>query len=368
MIAATSAKPDARAPRWIRSAPWDLALLTFCWVPQFLWVVFGLHLDRGGSAIVGRPEFQTAMIVTLAFTFAHRQYVFLMVFGDGPTFRTRPWSFLAAPVALIGVTALAFFAYPKAPQVWQALLVVGAIWNIWHAVMQRFGLSRMYAGRAGAGLQDPRHARREFGLVWSAVLLVVVAVPTLRLATLRGHPATEAVLAVLAPALTGPAPKVWLACASLLFLGQFAIWTRHELAAPLTLAERMPRLTFLASTAALLAIVAVYGPIVGYLVFGFAHAAEYIAFVHHFAGRKFAHAPAKDAGLAALTLRHPLASAIAIVPACVALYVFLRRHDLTITPVFVVYEVSFAMVHFAYDGWVWKARDPSVGKPLGIAS
>ncbi|MFI5301451.1 MAG: hypothetical protein ACHREM_25470, partial [Polyangiales bacterium] len=273
---------------------------------------------------------------------------------------------------LIGATLIAFLAYPKAPQVWLGLLIVSGTWNVWHAVMQRFGLSRIYAGRAGAGLQDHRHAQREFGLLWSAVLLVVVAVPTLRIETLIGHPATEGVLKVIRPALTGPAPKIWLACASALFLVRLAIWARFEIAASLTFAERLPRLTFLASTLALLAIVVVYGPIVGYLVFGFAHAAEYIAFVHHFAERKFARppsgAPPSDVGLAARVLRHPLGSSLVIVPGCVALYIFLRRHELTLTPVFVVYEVSFAMIHFAYDGWVWKARDPAVSRPLGFTA
>lgn len=40
---------------------------------------------------------------------------------------------------------------------------------------------------------------------------------------------------------------------------------------------------------------------------------------------------------------------------------------LTFTPVFVVHEVSAAMVHFLYDGWVWKVRSPTVARPLGIA-
>lgn len=31
------------------------------------------------------------------------------------------------------------------------------------------------------------------------------------------------------------------------------------------------------------------------------------------------------------------------------------------------YIVGSSFLHFIYDGWIWKVRDPKVGKALGIA-
>jgi hypothetical protein len=144
--------PVARAP-WIKSSLWDLALLSFGWVPFFLFFVFWLHLGSGGAAIVRRPEFKTALLIDLGLIFAHRHYVFLMVFGDRRTFDTRPRAFVGSALAIVLATIAAWLLRGPLPAVWSGVLVASVVWNIWHTVMQRYGIGRIYAGRAGAGLE-----------------------------------------------------------------------------------------------------------------------------------------------------------------------------------------------------------------------
>jgi hypothetical protein len=357
---AVSAAP--RSP-WIRGPLWDLALLSFAWVPFFVLFVFGMHL-ADGRPIFNRPEFKAAVLIDLGLIFTHRHYVFLMVFGDRRTFDARPRAFLASAAAILLTTLVAWLLRGTAPSLWGAVFVVQVVWNIWHTIMQRYGIGRIYAGRAGAGLQSGEHAWRERRLLWSGVILVVIGLLVTRADVLRGNSATEAVLQFLEPISRGTVSVVLLAGTAVAFLAFLVSWASAELEAKIELRDRVPRLAFLGSTFLLLVIMYAYGPVIGFLVFATAHAIEYIAFVHHFAGRSYA---ARRDGLAARVLRHPLRSALVVVPVSFGLYAWMRLSGIAFLGVFVVYETTAAMVHFAYDGWVWKARSPTLRKPLGLA-
>jgi hypothetical protein len=144
----------------------------------------------------------------------------------------------------------------------------------------------------------------------------------------------------------------------------FAVWLRHELRADLALRARVPRWLFLASTLGLFAVFVVHGPIVGYLCFGVAHALEYVAFVHHFGQQKFARGPDIRSPAAAL-LRRPLHTAPLLIGGLLLAFVLLydqRRAD-----VYLVYYMGTSVLHFLFDGWIWKVRRPEVRAPLGVA-
>jgi hypothetical protein len=135
------------------------------------------------------------------------------------------------------------------------------------------------------------------------------------------------------------------------------------MAARLTWRERVPRLSFLASTIALLIVFVVHGPIIGYLCFGTAHAIEYVFFLHHFGRRKFAQRP-DDTGVVARMLRHPLRWAPVLVGSLLAAFLLLR--DVQDTEAWLVYYTATSLLHFLYDGWIWKVRKPEVARPLGL--
>jgi hypothetical protein len=113
----------------------------------------------------------------------------------------------------------------------------------------------------------------------------------------------------------------------------------------------------------LLGVFVVHGPIVGYLCFGVAHALEYVAFVHHFGQQKFAQSGAP--GLTAALLRRPLLTAPLVIGVLLGAFILLGDHRTA--DVYLVYYMGTSLLHFLFDGWIWKVRRPEVRRPLGVA-
>jgi len=81
-----------------------------------------------------------------------------------------------------------------------------------------------------------------------------------------------------------------------------------------------------------------YSLVVGYIVFAFSHALEYIAFVNIFVNSKYK--KRQDSGS-----------------------LFGMNLD---ENAFTICIVGSSFLHFIYDGLIWKVRKPEVGKPLDI--
>lgn len=364
--------PPATPAPWIRGPLWDTALLALPWLPLYLWFVFGLRLGDGGGEVVVFGEhtwgLALATLVVLAITFVHRHYTFVLVYGDRRAFAEHGRAYVVAPLVIFAALWLARTDATLTEiggvriGAWQLALVTSGTWNVWHTLQQRYGILRVYAGKAGGGLESRAHARRDRALTWSLLVLVALALVYFRRETFVGHESARQALAVALPVVTSPAFAGLALVLALGILGVVGAWARAELAADVPLRARVPRWTFLASTLALFAVFVVHGPIVGYLTFGSAHALEYLAFVHHFGERKYRAQP--DArSIAASLLRHPLVVAPLLSGGLLALYAALwpvRDTDLYWT-----YYLGSSMLHFLYDGWIWKVRKPEVAVPLG---
>jgi hypothetical protein len=362
--------PPARA--WLRNACWDLGCLAFCWLPFYVWAVFGLGLD--GSWAAGQSQgLAWATAVALAATYVHRHYTFVLVYGDRDTFRVRARDFVLAPLlvfafigacrGLYGASRGDSWAWLGSAAWWTVMISVG-VWNVWHTLMQRYGILRIYAGKVGHGLQARDHGRRDLAVLWTSVILVSWVTLMFRASTFAGQGNARRALKIAGPWLTGISAWALLAVLVVAWMTAFSVWLRHELRADLELRARVPRWLFLASTLGLFVVFVVHGPIVGYLCFGVAHALEYIAFVHHFGQQKFARGPEIRSPAAAL-LRRPLYTAPLLIGGLLLAFVLLydqRRAD-----VYMVYYMGTSMLHFLYDGWIWKVRRPEVRAPLGVA-
>jgi len=378
-IMPSSGEKTTRGLPWLRSALWDLTLLGFCWVPFYLWVVWGLGLDGSWAGVTAngtgnRAALALASAVALGITYVHRHYTFILVYGDAGTFSRRARDFILAPVIVIaslilirggwgaGRVHLNLFDIELTFRPWMLILTLTGLWNVWHTLMQRYGISRIYAGKLGNGLQDRSHGRRELGLMWASVALVGCLAVLFRASTFAGVRNARKVYGTFEPFIQGGIGWAVLAVISGL-VGWLAYrWARVEFSTPTPLRLRIPRLCFLASTTCLLAIFVVHGPIVGYLCFGVAHALEYVAFVHHFGQKKFAHAT--NSGIVARLLRRPLMFAPMVIGLLVTAYLLLR--DYRRMDVYVIYYTGTSLLHFLYDGWIWKVRRPEVARPLGV--
>lgn len=361
----------ASARAWLRNACWDLGCLAFCWLPFYLWAVFGLGLD--GSWAAGQTRgLALATAVALAATYVHRHYTFVLVYGDRDTFRLRTRDFVLAPLLVFAIVGACRGLYGASrgdswawfgTAAWWTVLITVGVWNVWHTLMQRYGILRIYAGKAGHGLQARDHGRRDLAVLWTSVILVSWLTVMFRASTFAGQANARRALKIVGPWLDGVWPWVVLAVLAGAWVVTFSAWLRHELRAELAWRTRLPRWLFLASTLVLLAVFVVHGPIVGYLCFGVAHALEYVAFVHHFGQQKFARGP-EARSPAALLLRRPLMTAPLLIGGLLLAFVLLyeqRRAD-----VYMVYYMGTSTLHFLFDGWIWKVRRPEVRAPLGV--
>jgi len=137
-LVATSADPTAAggltvAPpvtRWL-GAPWADQAMVWAWVP---FALLGAFLsDRVAAAVA----------VTYAFSYSHQLLTLPLVYGDGATFRSRRLVFTLAPVVVVVAVAVLW------TEAFVALAIVGASWNVFHTLQQRYGLVRLYGRRVG---------------------------------------------------------------------------------------------------------------------------------------------------------------------------------------------------------------------------
>ncbi len=236
-----------------------------------------------------------------------------------------------------------------------ALLGLAILWTIYHTVMQKVGLLRIYSRRAGAGASWTDKA---LPFAWLGVLIFHLgSLPSARekaFVVWRASPAVQESLELAATLL----PYLLVPC--LAFAGVVSILHVRE---PLIRGARFswPRTLYVFSIPMLYASF-YYDVFVGYAVLGFSHAIEYLAFVNVYARRKYL-SRSPDSSLLARAVRHQGAA--------------MAGYCLVVLPAFVLwnsaapislewYIVGSGFLHFIYDGWIWKLRKPEVGKPLGL--
>ena len=372
------AESNSKAAKiWLRGPLWDLGLVAFCWLPFLAWVVLDLGLG-GSNSPKPVPKGQLsplaqATLVALGASYVHRHLTFILVYGDPKTFRSRAREFIWAPLIVFGLLGLILvfqgdtrieipgLKFKMRP--WFLALMVTGAWNMWHTLMQRHGLARIYAAKLGRGLQEREHARRDLQLLFGAGLMTAVLTLRFRSETFAGARNARRMKATLGPLVEGELGLVLLVVTTLLFAWLVFRWARAEFAAPIPMRERVARLSFWASTFALLGTFVMWGPIVGYLVFGTAHAIEYVAFFHHFGGKRFG--PDDPPSIASRLLAKPRYTALPLIAFFIFLYVVTR--EVKRAEPYIWYYTATSLLHFLYDGWIWKVRKPEMNKPLELA-
>ena len=105
-----------------------------------------------------------------------------------------------------------------------------------------------------------------------------------------------------------------------------------------------------------------YDMVVGYAVFAFSHAIEYIAFVNIYSRKKYLARPAGSSLLARAVRHQTLAMGVYCLAVAPAFFLWRWQGPTSLE----WYIVGSGFLHFLYDGWIWKLRKPAVGKPLGL--
>jgi hypothetical protein len=305
-----------------------------------LWVPFAL----AAHAVSGDQEqLRWLVSATLLFSFAHQPLTLWLVYGDPAQRRSHASLVVWAPVALGLAVAIGMSVRPD------VVALVAGVWNVAHTLRQRYGLCKLYGRLSGINCGADNR------LLWSWLLLAVIVglvrtdLSALARAMGLGR-RNRAAIDVLTTADVVIAALLPVALAVAIVVT--ARWARSESRRS---THSAPRLVYLASTAALLVTLAV-DPVVGFVGYVGAHAAEYFLIVRWRVGRAAERSIPGDA-VGALARRVGGGGTLGLYAAVLAGFIVvinaLRPNG--VTPVIVL---TLGALHLFFDGVIWHAPRP----------
>jgi hypothetical protein len=289
--------------------------------------------------------------VTALGALGHHLPGLLRAYGDRELFRRFRARFLVAPVACFGL------AYGASARGLHGVVLIAFLWGVWHGMMQSYGFARIYGAKEGAtGRAD---SLTDLALVATWFGAALVSSP-LRVAAIA-----DAVAACGVPL---PAPSA-LAAARTALLAATALATVAWLVAA-GVAWRRGRPPGLLRTANLaiaigfwwFANVRVRHLLLATPLFELFHDVQYLAIVWLFNRRNALRAPFAS-------LFRPRALSVAAYLAAVLAYGALGRiGDLSYSSDgLTAFFTASALLHFYYDGFLWKVREAGTQAPIGVA-
>ncbi|MCA9521736.1 MAG: hypothetical protein KC609_12215 [Myxococcales bacterium] len=342
-------RATAKSP-WVASPPLDLLLIAFGWLIAYLpLALIDAQFAAERNVRLYNARIQWVILAVLLVNYVHRHYTFLLVYGDRAEFHKHKSAYVIWPLVAVAVTALSvqlsFFT---------VLAGISVAWTIYHTIAQKFGILRVYGGKAGYGKRWI-----DLGFVWSGLLLVVLVVfARERTGILAQYAFGRRAIQLLEPLLPIlPWLRDLAAALFAAFVGLFAveeIRNRQRLS--------LGRVAFAISILALYALF-LRSLITAYIVFGFSHALEYVVFVNAFVRSKYRRLPENHSPVARAVRRYWV-----VVPTVTLLLALFSYGGLRWDAKwFGVYIVGSSFLHFIYDGLIWKVRKPDVARPLEVA-
>lgn len=347
--APTAAVAPARSP-WFRSPGFDLAWILV--VPLFTWPLVML-----GQSTFGAPTLNQLILLTAT---GHYFATFVRAYGDHDLyarFRTR---LLLAPLLLL-VLCIALFTSGRSA----ALLLVTMGWAFWHWLAQAFGFARIYDAKAGSF--DPLTAFLDKALVTTGFVATVALNPA-STATF-GKVFLDAGVPLPGSATFLVAQRIVLGCCivvGLAYVANLALaiargrpWSwQKQLMHVMTIGYYWFAFAWLPNV------------LVAYVLYELFHDIQYYA-ITWLTCRQRVQRPGTAHWLSWLFRPGPV-GAIAFVLAMTAFGAAdaLGRANIAAnSPAHQVWLGVFltaALLHYYYDGFVWKARESGIGKDLGL--
>jgi hypothetical protein len=332
---------------WIYGRGTDL-LIAWCWLP--VWLVG--HALSAGHGLHDDDLLRRALGAAFLVSFLHQPLTLGLVYGDARQFEQRRRLFLWAPVVTVAVVWVAVTSH-----LW-VVIPIAALWNTVHTLQQRYGLSRIYARKAGYG---SAFLDRSVLYAWMACAVLVVGANAQTTALVR-RVGLDGVNAAGVRLLTDARP---IALLLLVPVGAWALavtvaLVRQEAAAP---NPNRAKWDYQASSLLLIAALAL-DPAAGFIAYVAAHAIEYFVVVYKTTANRYG-------GRQAAESRGPLpwvarwtAGRVAALAAIAGLA--FAAHARLNGDVYdgVLYTVG--ILHFLYDGFIWKLRKPAVASDFAI--
>jgi hypothetical protein len=277
-------------------------------------------------------------------------------------------------LSLIGWPAALTIALPVVTLL-EIIGVFAALWNFWHVYMQKYGIMRMYNAKALAAdpnlKEVPGWTDKLLLLCWLPLYFAWLG-PLYREIAVDYFDDAAAVLPGFIDVLERAMPITMPITIALVVVAH-ALWLRAQWRAGGTLRSSAPRLWMAGGTSALAMCFFAFDPVKVYMAFAFSHAIEYCVFVWAFQRRRY-QAPLEHRPLLGRMLRHPATFYVALILLFGVGFLLLKFWGRFIFPDEprpevlghrTAYWLGFwgvyqSMVHFYFDGFLWKMRLPSV--------
>ncbi len=332
------------ASHWMHGAKRD-AVVAWLWLPFSVAAAVAYGSSRALAVVVG---------LTLLTSLVHQPLTLGLIYGDPAQFAVARRVFVVFPFAIVAAVIAG-----RAVSLTFVALVAG-LWNAEHTLMQRYGISRIYARKAG---ETGPALERPMLISWLVFVLAFAAAdPRTRrlLDRVELGSTNEDGVRLLQSLRPGAVVFSGFALVAVLY---FTVrwWQGERRRGPVGFT---PKRRYLAATAVLFVVIMV-SPIVGLIGYVGAHALEYFVIVHGSLGRRYSGVGSEPGGAVGRAVRSPLRATGCVVVYVVvvgAALVFVTRR---VSPnVGNVVLLSVGGMHVFFDGFIWKLRRPVVARSV----
>ncbi|HZS17537.1 MAG TPA: tetratricopeptide repeat protein [Candidatus Udaeobacter sp.] len=346
-----AASANAPGPKlWILDSWRDLIL--YVGTPLLLLPAFALAQARWSP--------QDIYLFVAAFgAMGHHLPGMIRAYGDRALFERFRWRFILAPLFLL-VVCVAFFWWDL-----KGILLVVFFWGVWHGLMQTYGFCRIYDAKAGTF--DPVTRRLDFAmcLIWFATAVVLSPYrlsDTLDTYYMCGGP-------FISPAIIRFGQHFMLLAAtavSVLFLFHFGrLWVAGKRPSPVKLALLVTSIGFWWYCNNLVANI-----LVGIALFEVFHDVQYLSLVWIY-NRNRVEKDSNIGGFMRFIFRRSgslVGLYVGLVFAYGSLSYFNAHLGLeAVKRILTGVVTASTLLHFYYDGFIWKVRERSTRQSLGLA-
>jgi tetratricopeptide (TPR) repeat protein len=283
----------------------------------------------------------------------------IRAYGDRALFQRFRWRFICAPIFLVVVCA-AFSMWDL-----KGIVLVAFIWGVWHGMMQTYGFCRIYDAKVGSFAEVTR--RLDFALcgIWFAT--AVLLSPQRMTDTLETYYSAGGPF--IPPAVLRAGQLGLLALALLIsavFLANFIwMWSSGKRPSPVKLVLLLTSISFWWYCNNIVASV-----LVGVALFEVFHDVQYLSLVWIY-NRKRVESDRSIGGFMRFVFRRSGALVglyIGLIFAYGALGYYKSSIGIDVVKRILTGVVTAsALLHFYYDGFIWKVREKSTRQSLGIS-
>ena len=346
-----AAPAAARKPGlWILDSWHDLVL--YVCTPLVILPIFLLAQARWSA--------QDIYLFVAAFgAMGHHLPGMIRAYGDRALFQRFKWRFIFAPIFLVVVCA--------AFSIWdlKGIVLVAFVWGVWHGMMQTYGFCRIYDAKVGSFAELTR--RLDFALcgIWFAT--AVLLSPQRMTDTLETYYSAGGPF--IPPAMLRTAQQGLLAVAiavAVLFLANYVwSWIRGNRPSPVKLVLLVTSISFWWYCNNIVASV-----LVGIALFEVFHDVQYLSLVWIY-NRKRVETDSSIGGFMRFVFRRSgslIGLYVGLIFAYGALGYFKSSVGVeSVKNVLAGVVTASALLHFYYDGFIWKVREKSTRQSLGIS-